>query len=396
MKKLPADTTVVVGMSGGVDSSVAALLLKKQGYKVLGMFMKNWEEKDENGICQSAGDFEDVARVCDRLEIPYYSVEFINEYRDHVFAEFLREYQAGYTPNPDILCNREIKFNFFLKKALSLGADYLATGHYAQVAENLKMPGQFELLKGKDQGKDQSYFLYTLKSDILKNVLFPIGGLEKSEVRKVAKEAGLSTHAKKDSTGICFIGERNFPEFLGRYIQSKPGVFKTLDGTRVGSHSGVAFYTLGQRKHLGLGGQGEPWYVVGKDVQKNVVLVERGGDHPALFADYLIADEITWVSPDPNLEFPFKCRAKNRYRQSDQACTVFQHENGKLRVVFDEPQRSITPRQSVVFYRGETCVGGAMIFSVGPSYFEQKRSPFKTSYEPTQSPIGLDNRLSVS
>ena len=368
-------TTVVVGMSGGVDSSVTALLLKKQGYQVVGLFMKNWEEKDVNGVCRSSSEYEDVVRVCEKIDIPYYSVEFVKEYWDHVFTHFLAEYSAGYTPNPDILCNREIKFNVFLKKALSLGGDYLATGHYAQ---NLLVNGQNQLVKGRDLGKDQSYFLYTLKKEVLSKVLFPIGNIEKPQVRAMAKEYGLSTHSKKDSTGICFIGERNFKKFLSQYVQAQPGKIQTLDGKSVGEHSGVVYYTLGQRKGLGLGGEGDAWYVVAKDLKKNVVYVERGEKHPALYTDYLTASELTWVSGVPPTPQPYRCKAKTRYRQSDQPCTITWIEdpagNERVRVDFDLPQRSVTPRQSVVFYDGDICLGGGMIEGTGPNYFEQGRA----------------------
>ncbi len=373
--KKNSTTTVVVGMSGGVDSSVTALVLKKQGYQVVGLFMKNWEEKDENGVCRSSFEYEDVVKVCQKIDIPYYSVEFVKEYWDHVFTHFLAEYAAGYTPNPDILCNREIKFNVFLKKALSLGADYLATGHYAQ---NLIKEGQNHLVKGKDQGKDQSYFLYTLKKETLAQVLFPIGQIEKPIVRAIAKEYDLATHSKKDSTGICFIGERNFKKFLSQYLQAQPGVIETLDGKKVGEHSGVVYYTLGQRKGLGLGGEGESWYVVAKDLKRNVLYAERGEKHPALYTDHLIANELTWVAGTPPSSFPFRCKAKTRYRQSDQPCTVSWIEasdgSERVKVDFDLPQRSVTPRQSVVFYDGDVCLGGGMIEGTGPSYFEQNRA----------------------
>ena len=349
--------TVVVGMSGGVDSSVAAAILKEQGYRVVGLFMKNWEERDASGACTSDLDYADVVRVCEKLEIPYYSVNFVREYWDNVFVRFLEEYKAGYTPNPDVLCNREIKFKVFFDKAMELGADFLATGHYCR---NTAEDGESRLVKGSDPAKDQSYFLYTIKKEILGRVLFPVGGILKSEVREIAARYDLSTKAKKDSTGICFIGERDFREFLGRYVQAKPGEFRTLDGKRVGAHEGAAFYTLGQRKGLTLGGQGERWFVVGKDIGSNVVFVERGQDHPALFADELTATEASWVSGRcPKL--PLRCRAKVRYRQKDQDCVISPGENGALRVVFDEPQRAITPRQSVVFYEDEICLGGAMI-----------------------------------
>ncbi len=373
-KRRNSTTTVVVGMSGGVDSSVTALVLKKQGYQVVGLFMKNWEEKDVNGVCRASLEYEDVVRVCQKIDIPYYSVEFIKEYWDHVFTHFLAEYRAGYTPNPDILCNREIKFNVFLKKALSLGADYLATGHYAQ---NLVTSGEHQLVKGKDSSKDQSYFLYTLKKETLNQVLFPIGHIEKPLVRALAKEYDLSTHSKKDSTGICFIGERNFKKFLSQYLPAQPGKIETLDGKVVGEHSGVVYYTLGQRKGLGLGGEGDAWYVVAKDLKRNVIYVERGEMHPALYTDYLTATELSWVAGSPPEPHPYRCRAKTRYRQTDQPCTISWIESSdgteKVRVDFDLPQRSVTPRQSVVFYDGDICLGGGMIEGTGPNYFEQNR-----------------------
>lgn len=368
---LTAQKTVVVGMSGGVDSSVSALLLKQQGYRVIGMFMKNWEEVDEEGICMSSHDFEDVVRVCDQIGIPYYSVNFVKEYRENVFHQFLEEFKQGNTPNPDILCNREIKFKVMLEKAFELGADYLATGHYCQAAES---DGTYHLLKGSDPGKDQSYFLYTIKSEILSKVLFPVGGLHKPQVRKIAQEYGLATSNKKDSTGICFIGERNFKQFLGQYIAYTPGNFENLDGQIVGQHDGVAYYTIGQRKGMGIGGQGEPWFVVGKDIPRNVVYIERGIQHPALFCDDLIACEPSWVSPEGMPGLPFACTAKVRYRQSDQPCTIVSEENGMLKVVFDIPQRAVTPRQSIVFYDGDTCLGGAIIQTAGPSYYHQGKS----------------------
>lgn len=357
--------TVVVGMSGGVDSSVSALLLKQQGYNVIGMFMKNWEENDENGVCKASLEFEDVVRVCDQIGIPYYSVNFVKEYREGVFNQFLEEFKKGDTPNPDILCNREIKFKAMLEKALELGADYLATGHYCQ---NDCFNDEFRLIKGMDLNKDQSYFLYTIKSHILSKVLFPVGDIPKPQVRKIAHENGLATSTKKDSTGICFIGERNFKQFLGQYIAYTPGNFETLSGEVVGKHDGVAYYTIGQRKGMGIGGQGEPWFVVGKDVGRNVVYIERGINHPALFTSHLIATEMSWVSPNGKPNLPFSCRAKVRYRQDDQACTILSEENGELKVVFDEPQRAITPRQSIVFYDGNICLGGAIISGKGINY----------------------------
>ncbi len=356
-------------MSGGVDSSVAAWLLKEQGYRVIGLFMKNWEEKDENGVCTSAKDFEDVARVCETIGIPYYGVEFVREYWDRVFKNFLEEYEAGYTPNPDILCNREIKFDVFMKKAMELGADYLATGHYARLLPDVG--GGSRLGKGVDPGKDQSYFLYTLKNEILERVLFPVGELPKSEVRRIAAQAGLSTALKKDSTGICFIGERKFSKFLSQYVHARPGTIRSLDGQVLGRHEGVCYYTLGQRKGLGLGGEGEAYFVVGKDPQRAVVYAERGERHPALYSETLTATEATWVGSAP-VELPLKCRAKVRYRQADQGCTIttIDSQSGRITVQFDEPQRAITPRQSVVFYSADVCLGGAMIEAPGPSLFE--------------------------
>jgi len=361
-------------MSGGVDSSVAALLLKQQGYRVIGLFMKNWEEKDENGVCTSAQDYEDVARVCDRLSIPYYSIEFVQEYWDHVFAEFLRAYQAGYTPNPDILCNREIKFNLFFKKALEMGADYLATGHYCQIAERDQ---RFRLLKAVDTNKDQTYFVYTIGSEILSRVLFPIGHLTKPELRAIAEAHGLATAKKKDSTGICFIGERNFRNFLSKYVPAKPGEIRTLSGERVGTHQGAAYYTLGQRKGLGLGGEGEAWFVVAKDAAKNILYVERGVLNPALYADELWATDLSWVSGHSPADEGrvFECTAKARYRQPEQPCTITGAGPGfPVRVQFHIPQRALTPGQSVVFYSGDQCLGGGVIQRVGASYREQRKA----------------------
>lgn len=354
--------TVVVGMSGGVDSSVAALLLKEQGYKVIGMFMKNWEEKDENGVCTSSHDFEDVAAVCHKLDIPYYSVNFVEEYRQNVFSHFLEEYKKGYTPNPDILCNKEIKFKVLLEKALELGGDYLATGHYCQTDHQ-------HLLKGADPGKDQSYFLYTIKEEILRKVLFPIGHLQKKQVREIAMTHGIPVHDKPDSTGICFIGERSFKPFLNQYIKSNPGNFETPEGVVVGRHDGIPFYTIGQRKGMGIGGPGEPWFVVGKDISRNVVIVAQGTRHPSLFCDELFAVEATWVSEPP--QTPFFGHAKVRYRQPDQLCEITKIEGDKVWVRFPVPQRAVTPRQSIVFYDGNRCLGGAMIQTPGPSYYER-------------------------
>ncbi len=344
--------TVVIGMSGGVDSSVAAYLLKEQGYNVIGLFMKNWEEQDADGNCHSAEDYDDVARVCEHIGIPYYAVNFANQYWDQVFSHFIEELKEGHTPNPDILCNREIKFKVLLDKAQELGADYLATGHYCQVGE------QHQLLRGKDSNKDQSYFLYTLKEEILQKVLFPIGGMLKSEVREIARKAQLPTCEKKESMGICFIGKRNFKQFVSEYVPYHPGQFQKLDGEVVGQHDGAAYYTIGQRKGLGVGGAGEAWFVVGKDMDKNVVYIEQGENHPALFAPALEATDLSWVT---NTEIPRDCTAKIRYRQKDEECTIETLEDDRLVVRFKDPQRAVTPRQSVVFYDGQVCLGGAMI-----------------------------------
>jgi tRNA-uridine 2-sulfurtransferase len=342
---------VVVGLSGGVDSSVAALLLQQQGYEVIGLFMKNWEEKD--GTCTASQDYPDVIRVCDTLGITHYTINFVQEYWDSVFSHFLRDLKMGYTPNPDILCNREIKFKAFFQKAMELGADYLATGHYAQTQDGL-------LLRSVDEEKDQTYFLYTLKKETLQKVLFPIGHLKKSQVREIAREHGLATAEKKDSTGICFIGERKFQEFLSQYIPYQPGNIETLEGQVVGGHQGAAFYTIGQRKGLRIGGPGEAWFVVDKDISRNVVYVEQGDDHPALYDTLLTADEPSWVSGIPP-RIPFRCTSKIRYRQPDQECLIEKMQDGKLTVFFPQSQRAITPRQSIVFYEGPVCLGGALI-----------------------------------
>lgn len=351
------ETTVIVGMSGGVDSSVSALLLKQEGYRVIGLFMKNWDEVDEDGRCTASEDYDDVARVCEQIGIPYYSINFVNEYRDHVFAEFLEEYKAGHTPNPDILCNREIKFKRFLQKAMDLGGDFLATGHYCQS----KFDGErFHLVRGADENKDQSYFLYAISQEALAKTIFPIGHLPKSEVRRIALEAGLATAKKKDSVGICFIGKKRFPDFISRYLEGIKGEIVSVDGEHVGEHQGLAKYTLGQRKGMGIGGAGDAWFVVSKDTAKNRLIVAQGEDHPALYSGGLTADSLTWIAGAPE-QLPYRCTAKIRYRQADQPCTILSIENGVAKVVFDEPQRAVTPRQSAVFYDGERAIGGGMI-----------------------------------
>lgn len=357
MNQLKAKT-VVVGMSGGVDSSVVALLLKQQGYNVIGMFMKNWEEKDADGVCQSVADYEDVVRVCDKIGIPYYSVNFAKEYWDNVFASCLDEFKKGNTPNPDVLCNREIKFKVLFDRAMELGGDYLATGHYCRIAHQ---DNETLLLKGIDPNKDQSYFLHMVKEETLKKVLFPIGDMIKSQVREIARQYELPVSEKKDSTGICFIGERKFKDFLGQYIPFQPGNLENTKGEVVGKHDGVAFYTVGQRRGLGIGGPGDAWFVVKKDVERNVVVVEQGENHPALFSSGLMADELSWVSSKGAPKHPYSCQSKIRYRQKDQLCVIQEINDGIAKVTFESPQRAVTPCQSIVFYDGDVCLGGGII-----------------------------------
>ena len=359
-KKDPKDTRVVIGMSGGVDSSVAALLLKEQGYDVIGIFMKNWDDTDENGVCTATEDYNDVIRVCNQIGIPYYAVNFEKQYWDKVFTYFLEEYQAGRTPNPDVMCNKEIKFKAFLEHAVKLGADYVATGHYAQV---VYQDGEYNMLRGRDENKDQTYFLNQLTQHQLSKVLFPIGSLEKSRVREIAKEANLATATKKDSTGICFIGERNFKEFLSQYLPAKPGNMETFDGEIKGKHDGLMYYTIGQRHGLGIGGSGEPWFAIGKDLKRNVLYVGQGFHHEKLYSDSIIADKISWVSDQPKPDV-FECTAKFRYRQEDHKVTVRLLSNRQAEVRFHEPIRAITPGQAAVFYHGEECLGGGTIDQV--------------------------------
>ncbi|MBF0313538.1 MAG: tRNA 2-thiouridine(34) synthase MnmA [Oligoflexia bacterium] len=354
-KEKNSESLVAVGLSGGVDSAVSAYLLKQAGYRVIGLFMKNWDEKNGEGHCTAEQDFQDVVRVCEVLDIPYYSFEFVGEYFQQVFKPSLEVFLKGETPNPDVWCNKYIKFGLFYERALSLGVDYIATGHYCRRSE------EGHLRKGLDPGKDQSYFLYTVKAEVLKRVLFPIGGMLKREVRQIAKEMGLVVHDKKDSTGICFIGERDFAEFLGQFIKGTPGPFKTSDGKVVGEHQGVYFYTLGQRKGLGLGGAGEPWFVVAKDIKSNSVFVERG-DHPLLFSSGANIGELTFVEDGYIKQFPYECKCKVRYRQEDQEC-IFEHPSC---VRFKKKQRAVTPGQSIVFYDGEVCIGGGVIETIIP------------------------------
>ena len=350
-------------MSGGVDSSVAALQLIEQGYEVEGLFMKNWEQDDDEDYCAAAQDLEDAQQVCDRLNIKLHSVNFADQYWDRVFHHFLEEYSAGRTPNPDILCNKEIKFKAFLDYALQLGADFIATGHYVQRGET---DSEYQLLKGLDDNKDQSYFLYTLNQQQLKHSLFPVGDIEKPEVRTIAEKSGFITHNKKDSTGICFIGERKFKDFLEQFLPAQPGQIKTLDGQVVGKHHGLMYYTLGQRKGLGIGGvknaSEEPWFSVSKDLDNNILYVAQGED-PTLYHTHLIASQISWVSAQPP-QLPFQCKAKVRYRQPDQHCIIEKLENNQITVSFEQAQRAITPGQSVVFYQDNICLGGAVIDSM--------------------------------
>jgi tRNA-specific 2-thiouridylase len=352
MKKL----RIVVGMSGGVDSSVSAYLLKQEGHDVIGLFMKNWEETDAEGVCQASREYEDVVAVCNQISIPHYSVNFVKEYRESVFEQFLFDCRSGLTPNPDVLCNREIKFKAFMKKAMEFGADFLATGHYCRVQ---RCEARSRLLKGSDPNKDQSYFLHAISEEALSRTLFPVGHLLKSEVRSIARTAGLATSDKKDSTGICFIGERNFKQFLSQFLGFQKGPLLTLDGRQVGEHDGAAYYTIGQRKGIGLGGEGEAWFVVGKEIKSNAVFVERGENHPALFCNELIAHHPVWINDPPAL--PCHCAAKIRYRQKDVPCCIAAAESGCLRVAFSSPQRAATPGQSVVFYDEEITLGGAVI-----------------------------------
>lgn len=351
---------VIVGLSGGVDSSVAALLLQQQGYEVQGLFMSNWED-DEDGYCTTAEDYQEARKAADHLGIPLHKVSFAKEYRERVFAYFLDEYRAGRTPNPDVLCNREIKFGVFFDYARRLGAELVATGHYARIKHGID---GVRLLKGMDANKDQSYFLHAAPASALARTLFPVGDLEKHQVRALARKHGLENFERKDSTGICFIGERHFRSFLGRYLPAQPGPILSPEGQTLGQHQGLMYYTLGQRKGLGIGGRNdssdEPWFVAAKDLARNVLLVVQGHDHPLLQSVGLVADQATWIAGDPP-ELPSKLVAKTRYRQRDQACTLSHGQKDSLLVTFDTPQRAITPGQYVVFYQGDECLGGAVI-----------------------------------
>jgi tRNA-specific 2-thiouridylase len=362
---------VVIGMSGGVDSSVAAWLLKQQGYDVVGLFMKNWEDDDDDEYCSTRQDLIDAAAAADVIGVELEAVNFAAEYKDRVFAEFLREYSAGRTPNPDVLCNAEIKFKAFLDHALKLGAEHIATGHYARVRQ---AGARFELLRGLDPAKDQSYFLHRLNQAQLARTLFPIGHLRKTEVRRIAAEIGLPNAKKKDSTGICFIGERPFREFLNRYLPLKPGPILDAEGRRVGEHVGLAFYTLGQRKGIGIGGMRgastEPWFVARKDIETNTLWVVQGHDHPWLMSDRLTALDAAWVAGEPPAPGT-RLAAKTRYRQSDAGCTVTSVAGGRFELLFDAPQWAVTPGQSAVLYSGEVSLGGGVIETTSVSRLGQ-------------------------
>jgi tRNA-specific 2-thiouridylase len=364
MNSDPSKQKVIVGMSGGVDSSVSAFLLMEQGYQVEGLFMKNWEEDDNDEYCAAAEDLADAQAVADKLGIELHTINFAAEYWDNVFEYFLAEYKAGRTPNPDIMCNKEIKFKAFLEFAAEdLGADYIATGHYVR---RRYQDGHWQLLRGLDQNKDQSYFLYTLGEEQISKTLFPVGELEKPDVRRIALEQGLVTYNKKDSTGICFIGERKFKDFLSQYLPAQPGVIETAEGAPIGHHEGLMYHTLGQRKGLHIGGLSEygeePWYVVDKDVERNVLIVGQGPDHPRLYSKGLKAKQLDWVDRSP-IRAPFKAMVKTRYRQQDIPCTVTPMGEDSIEVIFDSPQKAVTPGQSAVFYLAEVCLGGAIIES---------------------------------
>lgn len=359
---------IMVGVSGGVDSSLSAWLLKQEGADVAGMFMKNWEDDDSSGVCPAEQDARDAEAVCQHVGIAFHARNFAAEYWDGVFEHFLAEYRAGRTPNPDVLCNREIKFKTFIEHAEDLGADRIATGHYAQVDA---IDGRYRLLRGADPNKDQSYFLHLIGQEALARTVFPIGHLPKHEVRRLAQSAGLPNFARKDSTGICFIGERRFREFLSRYLAAQPGEIETPDGQCIGQHQGVCYHTIGQREGLGIGGvrgfPEAPWFVVGKDLERNVLIAVQGTDHPMLFSKQLSAHAPHWIAGEaPSASF--RCTAKTRYRQPDQDCLVSVSDQGTLAVQFDQPQRAVTPGQSVVFYDGEACLGGAVIAATDATF----------------------------
>lgn len=351
---------VILGLSGGVDSSVAAIMLKKQGYEVIGLFMKNWDETDEAGLCTAEEDARDARLVASQLEIPFYTVNFEKEYWDRVFQYFLNEYKNGRTPNPDVMCNQEIKFNAFLDYALKLDSDYIAMGHYAQVKAR---EGKYYLLRGADPNKDQSYFLSRIGQKALAKSLFPIGHLDKKEVRQMAEDWHLETAKKKDSTGVCFIGERNFNRFLDQFLKPNPGPMLDVEGHVIGQHTGLIHYTLGQRKGIGLGGvgNGQAWFVAGKDLGRNILYVAQGQDHPALFSTSLLGTDMAWVG-EAEPAFPLKCTGKFRYRQADIPVTVTK-ENKKIKITYDYPVKAVTPGQAAVLYQGPVCLGSCLIES---------------------------------
>jgi len=353
----PNRERIAVGLSGGVDSAVAAMLLRERGFDVIGLFMKNWEEDDAEGYCAAADDLDAARSVCQRLDIPLQTVNFATEYWDRVFERFLAEYRAGRTPNPDVLCNREIKFSAFLEHAATLGASRIATGHYAQLRRDAQ---GVHLLRARDAGKDQTYFLHLLDQQAVARSLFPLGGLLKSEVRRIARDAGLPNHARKDSTGICFIGERRFAEFLRRYVEGRAGDIVSVDGRLLGTHGGLPFYTVGQRQGLGVGGPGAAWYVVDKDVAGNRLLVAQGSDHPALYSRGLRAGPLHWIAGRAPAAH-FDCMASIRHRQAPQSCTVRLDGAAGAAIHFRTPQRAVTPGQSVVLYRDGECLGGGVI-----------------------------------
>lgn len=353
------DTKVVVGISGGVDSSVAALLLKEEGYDVVGIFMKNWDDTDENGVCTAEVDYEDAVAVCNQIDIPYYSINFEKEYYDRVFTYFLDEYKKGRTPNPDIMCNKEIKFKAFLDFAKSLGADFVATGHYARVDRSAD---ETVMLRGVDSNKDQTYFLSQLSQEQIRDVVFPVGELKKSQVREIAHKYKLATADKKDSTGICFIGERDFNEFLSNYLPAQEGNIVDTEGNILGRHDGLMFHTIGQRRGLGIGGEGEAWFVCGKDLKKNELIVCQGKNNPLLFSNKLYASEFSTIS-DKEIPKEFSCTAKFRYRQADINAHVKVLADGKIEVTYDRT-KAVTPGQAAVFYLGDICLGSAIIDEV--------------------------------
>lgn len=355
--KSTAKQHVVISVSGGVDSTVAAWLLKKQGHRLTAVFMKNWEEDDDQDHCGAAEDYESARSACEQLGIPLRTVNFATEYWDQVFSDFLAEISAGHTPNPDVLCNREIKFKAFFDFAFSLGAEMVATGHYAGIDHP---HDHYRLLKAKDRNKDQSYFLYTLDQRALARACFPLAQLNKSQVRALARDAGLPNHARKGSTGICFIGERPFKAFLSRYLRPQPGEIRTLKGELKGTHDGLMYYTIGQRQGLGIGGPGGPWYVAGKSLPENVLYVVAGHDHPALYSTHLQVRDLHWIGGAPP-PLPLHCHAKIRYRAPDEACRIDPGPREGLTVTFARPQRAVTPGQSVVFYDDDVCLGGGII-----------------------------------